>query len=625
MTAPSAASVQSVLVEAQTALAEGQLRQAQRSAETLLQIRLPVELRAAALLVAADAAYGMRSYRQAAKRYGEFLSNHDQRPEAPRAAVALGWAQLRQGERDRARRSWMQTADRFPADPRAPLALLLAAEVANQAADVKAANALLGRVIGQYPTTLPAGTARLSRAILSLRGHRDDEAVRDLDEAIRSYGATVVDHRRRTIEALAVAGSEAALETAGAAEPIAASAETAIERFAAAFLQAGDRVNAPYVLHGLSLVVATDHGWSDAAVATLVQRLVEHSPSYPAAPALLARVAAAAVSAGQWPIARRAYEALVSRYPGSALSAAARVDLAEVLIRVGAESEARVQLAEAAAVGGDDRPRALLLLAGVEEALGHREAARAAYDRLLREHPVPRGSATDLLLHARLLEAFGQPDRARPLLQQIVAASDEEVVSEAAYRLGRMLAAEGQHAAAVEWQLTAAYLAETSSWARQALLDAGRSLTALQRADEALIVYRKLMPKAFARQASDDAISPSALVRVDQPQAREVIGEAAYRIAEILRGRGDHEAALDMYLTAANLTVDASAARRALLGAMRSVVMMRNPAAAEAMYRRVLESRESDPALLAEARRTLSGRGDTGLGAGAALPGSVRD
>jgi TolA-binding protein len=301
------------------------------------------------------------------------------------------------------------------------------------------------------------------------------------------------------------------------------------------------------------------------------------------------------------------------------------VDLGEVLIRIGAKAEARAHLEAAAAAEGSERPRALLLLAELEEELGNRERALAAYDRVLRDHPVAQWSARNLLSHARLLEGFGQRDRARPLLQQIVETSGEELASEAAYRLGRIQAADGEHAAAVEWHLTAAYLAESSRWARHALLEAGRSLTALHRTNEALIVYRKLMPAARARGASDDALRASSSVRIDQPEDREMIGEAAYRIAEILRGAGDEESALDMYLTAAHVTAGAPAARRALLGAMRSLLTMGDRASAEAIYRRLLESSDSDPALLAEARRTLRGRGGNPQDAGAALPRTVRD
>lgn len=579
-------SVQNALTRARNALAARKFRDAERTAETLLLSRLPKDARASALLIAADAAYGTRSYRQAARRYRELLSQEDPGPEAPRAAMALGWSELRDGERDLARASWIATAERFPADPRAPLALLLAADVAKQAGDTEAAGGLLGRVIEHYPSTVHAGTARLNRSILSLRGQREDEAVRDLDEVIRSYGSAAIDHRRKTMNALAVPGAEAALPLPAGAEMTTVPSDKPIERFAASVLQAGEAENAPYMLHGLALLAAANGGWSDVVVADLVHQLVDRSPSYPFAPALLARVAASAASSGHWPTARRAYEELLTRYPTSAVSTTARVDYAEALLRVGAKGDARAQLRQVVASGREDRPRVLLLLAELEEALG-------------------------------------APDRARPLLQRIVAASDGEAAGEAAYRIGRILSAEGRHAAAIEWYLTAAYVVEGSRSGRQALLDAGRSLVSLDRTREALLLYRKIMPKPFARAPRDGSGVPALFAGVEQLDDRDVRGEAAYRIAEILHGVGDEEAALDMYLTAANLTAETPAAGRPLVGAIRSLVTMGDRPAADAMYRRLLDSTDTDPALLAEARATLQG-GAAQDGA-AALPRGVRD
>jgi tetratricopeptide (TPR) repeat protein len=457
---------------------------------------------------------------------------------------------------------------------------------------------LLGSVIAQYPTTPHAGTARLNRAILALRGHREDDGARELGEVIRAHGASVIDHRRRTLDALVVQRGDAPVQLSMVAT-VPASAERAAptgaaeradsrERFAAKFVEAGDLANAPYVLHGLTLLAAADGGWSDDVVVTLVHRLADVSPSYPAAPSLLTRVATAAASAGQWPTARRSYEELVARYPDSALSAGARVDFAEALVRVGAKAEARTQLEQVVTVAGDYGPRALRLLSEVEETLG-------------------------------------PSDRTRPLLQRIVnETSDREVAGEAAYRVGRLLSTQGQHPAAVEWHMTTAYVAQESRWARLALLDAGRSLMALQRPNEALIVYRKLVPQSPAGAAQDGGLPPALLARAGQPEERAVMAEAANGIASILQDAGDHEKAVDMYLTAANLTAGAPASRRALLGAMRSLVAIGDRASAEVIYRRLQESSETEPALLGEARKLLSStKAGTAQDGAAALPGSV--
>ena len=604
MTSPSISSARNTLTQAQTALARGDFRQAQSRAEGLLQARIPRDVRAGALLVAGDAAYALRSYRHALVRYSEFLSLQDTGPDAARAALQSGWAQLREGRRDGARLSWMQTADRFPADPRAPLALLLAADLAVQAGDTGAANTLLDRVIAQFPSSVHAGTARLSRSILALRERREDAAVRDLDEVIRSHGTSAVDARRRIMEALAIPGRDAALETPAAAP---GPSDDPIGQFASAFLQGGDRDSTPYVLHGLSLLGAVDRGWSDVVIATLVHRLVDGWPSYPAAPTLLARVAASAASTGQWPTARDAYEVLIARYPRSPIASTTRVELAETAVRAGARTEARAYLTDAIAAGGDPAPRALLLLAEVEEALGNRREALAAYDRLLREHPRVERSTRSLLSHARLLESTGQPDGARSLLQRIVDASDGEVAGEASYRIARILSAQGQEAAAVEWYMTAAYVAEGSQWERPGLLGAAHSFTALDRTHEALIAYRKLMasPAVVSSRDALPAVAASPALGNGQREDRDRIADAALRLAETLQRAGDHKAALEMYLTAAHLTAGGPAAPRALIGAVRSLVAAGDQPSAAALYRRLVESGETDPALLAEARKMI--------------------
>ena len=172
--------------------------------------------------------------------------------------------------------------------------------------------------------------------------------------------------------------------------------------------------------------------------------------------------------------------------------------------------------------------------------------------------------------------------------------------------------------------LTAAYLAESSRWGRHALLEAGRSLTALQRTKEALVVYRKLMPKAFVRGANRAVLAAPPSIRVADPEDRVMQAEAAYGIAEILAGVGDQEAALDMYLTAAHLTAGTRAEDRALVGAIRSFVTMGDRASAELIYRRLQDSADRDPAVLAEARKNLGRRGNTAeQGGGSALPRGV--
>jgi tetratricopeptide (TPR) repeat protein len=219
-----------------------------------------------------------------------------------------------------------------------------------------------------------------------------------------------------------------------------------------------------------------------------------------------------------------------------------------------------------------------------------RWATLAAYDRLFAEHAgVPR-STQSLLAHARLLEDAGQPARARPVLQRVVAQSKGEVAAEAAYRLATILGDARDHQAAVEWYLTAAYVGNGSRWTGPALLGAGAALAALNETSDALAIYRRLLPAQKTPGGAED---------------RAVSGEAAYRAAEIVRVAGRHGDALDLYLTSARLTAGSAAERRALVGAVRCLVATGDRAAAEAIYQRLQASSATEPEHLAVVRQAL--------------------
>jgi hypothetical protein len=103
---------------------------------------------------------------------------------------------------------------------------------------------------------------------------------------------------------------------------------------------------------------------------------------------------------------------------------------------------------------------------------------------------------------------------------------------------------------------------------------------------------------------------PAASPPLAEPRApRDGTPDASLQAADALQRAGEHEAALDMYLTVAHRTRGAPTASRALLGAIRCLVAIDDRPAAEAIYRRLLESGDTDPALLADARKTIRGAG----------------
>src|SRR5262249_12893587 len=201
-----------ILAQAQADLARRYFQDAQSRAETLLAARVSAGLRAAALLVAADAASGLNAYSVAVTRSGEVVSNNPSSPDAPRAEMRLGWAQYRQNNPAAARQSWTALANRYPSDWRAPLALALGSEVATQAGDTGEARVLADRVVMRYGTSPYAPAARLRRAIVAMHQHREQDAIRDLDELVKGDGARAVEGRQRLVAALSAPRTETSLE-----------------------------------------------------------------------------------------------------------------------------------------------------------------------------------------------------------------------------------------------------------------------------------------------------------------------------------------------------------------------------------------------------------------------------
>ncbi len=145
----------------------------------------PAEMRAAALVLGGEAAYWARDYTQAAASYSGFLSAYPSYPQAPMASLALGWAELQGGKPEAARQRWTRYAQQAQTDPRAPEALVLAAELAGRAGDFAGAQTLLDQVVDRYPNSPYAEVAVLNRAILAVRGGRAADALPELGRIVQ--------------------------------------------------------------------------------------------------------------------------------------------------------------------------------------------------------------------------------------------------------------------------------------------------------------------------------------------------------------------------------------------------------------------------------------------------------
>jgi tetratricopeptide (TPR) repeat protein len=610
-------------------MAAGAYAEAQARVDTALRARIAPAMRATALVLAGDAAYGLGAYRLAGERYEAALLSDELPPDAAHATLALGWTELRLGRREDARLTWMRVARQFPTDPRASSALILAAELSLQAGETVVARKLLDRVVAGHPTTRDAEIARLSRSLLAMRDGPSQEAARDLRLLARSAGPRVTEERRDLLDGLTATAAQAGPErqmlltdryasgqagsTASNGHPprdaSAPAPDTtgALERFAAPFLDgAGDPETTPRVLHALLLAGVEDKAWAETDA--LARHLVDRFPGYAPAPELLARVGDEAAVERQWSVVRTSYAYATAR-SRPALTPQAQVDFAEALFRTGDAARARVELTRMVDTTpqAPETARALYLLAEVTETLDDPREALAAYEHLRRVFPGTEWTIRSLLPHARLLQhAIGRQKDARALLEETVRRVEGEELAEASLRLAQVLAAENEHARAVDWYMAAAYgPAERSRWYRPALLGAGRSLVALKRTPAALVVYRSILPSSpIGPPPRDGRPAPELIGQVEDP---ELVAEAAYHIAEIERATGRHEEAVDMYLTAANLAAP-DRQGRALVGAVRSLVALGDRTSAEAIYRRLIASSGEEPEILTQASKVFRPR-----------------
>jgi len=507
---------------------------------------VPADIRAAALVLGGEAAYGARDYAQAAAAYSSFLANHGSYPQAPVAGLALGWAELRGGKPDAARQRWTQFAQQSQTDPRGPEALVLAADLAGRAGDWAGAQSLLDQVVDRYPNSQYAEVATLNRTILAVRGGRGADALPELGRLVQRGSVSPYVSRARVARGAALLATgkpadaerdfQAALslgETGiaslglGSADfarqqwdaairdftnardaggPVVAAANYGLaavlfnQRKTAEFKQmatplvAGpaDPVTTPRLIHGLAAVASEEKRWPEARTLTL--RLLDQYPKYAGTPVALSSLASAAAQGEEWTLSRDLYAKLGERYPDSAASTGNRLDYAEALLRTGAAAEAKRALEPA--TGGTDQtqsPRAAMLMAEAQEASGDRAGALDAYARAVAAAANPKEKAVGLLGQGRLLAAEGKWNDARPLLEQALDAADGSMASEAAYRLGEGYRATGKTQDAADMYLTAAYLGTDSPWSRRALVAAGNAFAALKQKDAAVIVYRKVL------------------------------------------------------------------------------------------------------------------------------------
>jgi len=175
-----------------------------------------------------------------------------------------------------------------------------------------------------------------------------------------------------------------------------------------------------------------------------------------------------------------------------------RVAFAEAQIETGRADEGRKTLEEfLAGAGQDDRAaHARMLLGRARDMTGDRTGALDAYAAASRTMPPAKWNDEALVSYARLLTQGRRFDEARSLLEAFIKRAPAASAAEGALALGETFQAQGDSAAAIEYFMTAAYVAPDTTAGRRGLLAAGRAFAALKQRDAAGTVYRKLLAQS---------------------------------------------------------------------------------------------------------------------------------
>ena len=516
--------------------------------------------RAAVLLLQGEAAYRGGDYQSARASFERALTEVPDRPEARAARLGLAWTALRERRSEEAGRRFAELARLHPDDEHTADALVLAAEMALTSGDLRGARELIDRVLARHASAPRAEFARLNRAILMLRSGEASAAAPLLREWAGRAPFPPLLGRARIALGIALLGAgrtgeargeflaarregEGALTSLGLATaalgedkladatrdftearndgtaPVAAKAEyglaaIAFRRGDAAFKTAATSLvdatprptEAPALLYALTGLAADAKDWT-AALAT-AKRLVNEFPDDARADDGLERVGAAAANERAWPVVYEAYALLRQNYPKSPFVENSRVAFAESQVETGRVAEGRQGLEQVFASAPRDArtARARITLGRARELTGDRAGALDAYTEAARAVPPAQWNRDTQLRYARLLTQARRYDDARGLLEPLIKATPAPVAAEGALVLGEAYHGQGNEAAAIEYFMTAAYVAPDTAAGHRGLLAAGRAFAALKQPEAAATVYRKLLaPGNVAADLADAA------------------------------------------------------------------------------------------------------------------------
>jgi tetratricopeptide (TPR) repeat protein len=525
----------------------------------------PEELQAA-LVLQAEAAYHADDHATAEAAYRRVLAEAPGHPQASAIRLALAWTAMRQGKGDEARQQFIEFADAFPTDPSVPDALVLASELALEAGALDAARTLLDRVVTAHPAHPRTDFARLNRALLLLREGAAPEAERLLRDWIGRAPFPPLLGRAQTAlgAALLARGAPAAAARAFAAarqEGVGALASLGLgvaalgerrwdeaSRELAAARDTGTAAVAAAAEYGLA--VAAFHRGAVAEFKKGAGVVLRSSPRGPLAPGLLYALAAVAADERDWPAALDAARRLAEDFPDHATAD-------DGLERVGA-----------AAAKAEAWP-----------------VAHEAYALLRRRYPQSPFVESSRLAWGRALLETGHAAEARQALEPLAAAAPTGPdAGQVWVMLGRAREAAGDQAGALEAFTRAEAAGAGVQWTVQARMSQARALAAERRWADARRVLQTLL----------------------ESKNSTVAAEAAVAIGDAYQAEGAYLEAAEYYMTAAYMDPESPAGRRGLLGAGRSFAALKQPDAAETVYKKLLAQSGVPAELVTAARRGLA-------------------
>src|SRR2546423_13280290 len=148
----SPAARQAAVRRARVALEVREYSQAVADLVPVLNARGTPDAMLPALLLQGEAAYQAGDFVAAGAAFRRVLVEFPTDAQAPLARTALAWTYLKQGRKADARRELLEGVRAAPNDPRAPDPLLLASELAPEAADPTPGPGRVARIVPPYPT-----------------------------------------------------------------------------------------------------------------------------------------------------------------------------------------------------------------------------------------------------------------------------------------------------------------------------------------------------------------------------------------------------------------------------------------------------------------------------------------